>query len=706
MSNITSTLLTETTYSENRNIVSVNLDYVPWKNNDMTHGFRTCMNLVSVSNINKNVTNMFGTFELCYNLKTPPVIPNSVTNMDTTFRSCLNLETAPILPNSLKDMSTSFQHCFTLTEAPTIPNGVTNMEYSFYNCRNIINAPTAPSSVVNMNHAYSYCTNMESDIIVPNRVGDTYCLTQYSNKISNVYIESHHAYGNVYGWSSYNPINIYIPFGNCGTYKRMYSTNVSNVTYLEHPNCSTMNDWYYMNYDNSIDLVSYTGSETNITIPSSLNNKPTTASITMMFENNQTLVNVSADDTMRNIIEGGRNAFSNCRALQCVDVLGSNISSLEGTFYNCTNLTSVNGMDLITNVTTMNSMFYNCVNLTQLPNIPNGIIDMDWTYFNCSKLTFIPTIPNSVIHMNGTFRKCNKLSNFPTIPNGVQYMVQTYMECTNLTITPSIPNGVINMYMTFNGCSGLKTTPIIPNSVIDMSDTFRHCYNLTNIQNIPDSVTNMYGTFSGCYGLISAQNIPENVKNIAWVYNGCTNLSGDLYVKSDIVSNATSAFYEVPSLNVYCNFYTLEPRQEQLYAYYDEYQSYQTFYVKEIPSEGDSLSNVELFDSTGNSTGTTASYVTTTYLEIYSDYGYGLYATRNSSMDIFLESFNTQTYDTLYKTWGSSSNITLYDTSNIVKQEVDLSDWIYEESGPVVYVSAYNGSNTTVVMPKVDEGDL
>ena len=66
---------------------------------------------------------------------------------------------------------------------------------------------------------------------------------------------------------------------------------------------------------------------------------------------------------------------------------------MEGMFYNCYSLTSINLSNFDTSkVNNMNSMFYGCSSLTSI-NLSNfntsKVNDMDFMFYGCSKLQFI-----------------------------------------------------------------------------------------------------------------------------------------------------------------------------------------------------------------------------------------------------------------------------------------------------------------------------
>ena len=80
-----------TPFHNNRSVVSVDLQKVPFRNNSMGNAFNWCHNLLRIEGINPNVTNMCATFFQCDVLNQNIQIPNNVTSMDSTFQLCYNL---------------------------------------------------------------------------------------------------------------------------------------------------------------------------------------------------------------------------------------------------------------------------------------------------------------------------------------------------------------------------------------------------------------------------------------------------------------------------------------------------------------------------------------------------------------------------------------------------------------------------------------
>ena len=159
-----------TPFHNNRSVVSVDLQKVPFRNNSMGNAFNWCHNLLRIEGINPNVTNMCATFFQCDVLNQNIQIPNSVTNMNGTFYSCHNFNQNIQIPNSVTDMSSTFYSCYNFNQNIQIPNSVTDMSSTFYECTILNQNIQIPNSVTNMSNTFNFCVNLNQNIQIPNSV--------------------------------------------------------------------------------------------------------------------------------------------------------------------------------------------------------------------------------------------------------------------------------------------------------------------------------------------------------------------------------------------------------------------------------------------------------------------------------------------------------------------------------------------------------
>ena len=83
----------------------------------------------------------------------------------------------------------------------------------------------------------------------------------------------------------------------------------------------------------------------------------------------------------------------------------SNVTNMDGTFYNCSNLTTIPQL-YTPKVTTMQNMFQDCRNLTSVPMLDTSKVTSMSAMFNgCAKLTTIPKFDTSnvLLHLGQYF---------------------------------------------------------------------------------------------------------------------------------------------------------------------------------------------------------------------------------------------------------------------------------------------------------------
>lgn len=129
--------------------------------------------------------------------------------------------------------------------------------------------------------------------------------------------------------------------------------------------------------------------------------------------------------------------------IEVIDANSTGVISMNGLFYNCSNLTSVALFDT-SSVTDMGSMFYSCSVLTTIPLFDMAnVTSIMWLCTNCTNLTFIPLFnTSSVVECDWAFSACinvqtgalalyNQLSSQGT----VMYYGGTFRNCGSNTTT-------------------------------------------------------------------------------------------------------------------------------------------------------------------------------------------------------------------------------------------------------------------------------
>jgi uncharacterized repeat protein (TIGR03803 family) len=266
----------------------------------------------------------------------------------------------------------------------------------------------------------------------------------------------------------------------------------------------------------TITITKYTGANTEVSIPSTINGLPVTSIGDAVFFYCTVLTSVAIPSS---VISIGNEAFCYCYSLTNVTIPDSVTSIGDLAFYDCTNLANITIPNSVTNIGT--GAFAGCSRLTSV-TIPNYITSIaDCAFGWCYTLTSV-TIPNRVTSIGDfSFGACTNLTNI-AIPNSLTSIGDNAFEqCSSLT-SLTIPDSVISIggYL-FEDCSSL-TTVIIGNGVTNIPDgyyddgcagEFSDCYNLTNVT-IGNSVTSIGDcAFVDCWSLTSVT-IPNGVTSV------------------------------------------------------------------------------------------------------------------------------------------------------------------------------------------------
>ena len=322
---------------------------------------------------------------------------------------------------------------------------------------------------------------------------------------------------------------------------------------------------YSIIYDGTVEITDYTGSDSKLAIPGTIDGKKVTSFGEFAFSECPSLTSITIPNSVTSIGDGafynctslksitipnrvtsiGNYAFENCTSLTSVTIPNSVTSIGEDAFYKCTSLTSITIPNSVTSIG--NDAFYKCTSLTSI-TIPNSVTSIGYRAFNnCTSLTSI-TIPNSVASIGDeAFSDCTSLTSI-TIPNSVTSIGKyAFYNCTSLT-SITIPNSVASIGdEAFSNCTSL-TSVTIPNSVTSIGvGAFEDCTSLTSIT-IPNSVTRIEdGAFSSCTSLTSIT-IPNSVTSIRRAaFNYCTSLTS-ITIPNSVTSIEKYAFYNCTSL--------------------------------------------------------------------------------------------------------------------------------------------------------------
>lgn len=207
--------------------------------------------------------------------------------------------------------------------------------------------------------------------------------------------------------------------------------------------------------DGKATITGYTGSATELTIPSTLGGCPVTSIGDYAFRGRTSLTSVTIGDSVTKI---GWNAFRDCSSLTSVTIGDSVTSIVDDAFYDCVNLTSVYITDI---VAWCNINFGN--------NGSNPLFYAGNLYLNNALVTDL-VIPNNVTSIGiSSFRGCTSLTSV-TIGDSVTEIGRTaFYGCSSLT-SVTIPDSVTTINGgTFSGCTALEEITI-PVSMFSISD--------------------------------------------------------------------------------------------------------------------------------------------------------------------------------------------------------------------------------------------
>ncbi len=311
----------------------------------------------------------------------------------------------------------------------------------------------------------------------------------------------------------------------------------------------------YTTNNGAITITKYTGSESEVIIPVTINGLPVTSIGAEAFKNSTNkLVSVIIGNSVTNI---GGSAFYGCTNLTNITI-GNNVAIIEGSaLYGCTSLTNVTIPNSVTSIGIY--AFSGCTSLASV-TLGNSVTNIGMLAFvGCTSLANV-TIPNSVTMIGASvFSGCTKLTNI-TVGNSVTNIENNaFSGCTSLTtITVGGNNPVFSSLdgVLFNKnqttlikCpAGKAGSYTIPNSVISIGIyAFSGCTSLASVT-LGNSVTSIGDSaFSGCSKLTSVT-IGNGVTSIGIsAFRYCTSLTS-VTIGNGVTSIGAFAFSSCPCL--------------------------------------------------------------------------------------------------------------------------------------------------------------
>ena len=132
-------------------------------------------------------------------------------------------------------------------------------------------------------------------------------------------------------------------------------------------------------------------------------------------------------------------------------------------------------------------------------SFPDGLVQIGSGAFSgMTNLGGTLTIPDSVTEIGQTaFSGCTGLSGTLTLPSNLNYIGDNaFKSCSGLTGPLTIPDSITVLYTgTFSGCTGLSGTLTLPSSLTQIKSTvFMDCSGLTGTIILSDTLTQWQGT--------------------------------------------------------------------------------------------------------------------------------------------------------------------------------------------------------------------
>ena len=514
--------------------------------------FYNCTSLTSIT-IPDSVTSIgHGAFSGCTSLESI-AIPDDVTYIGMfTFNNCTSL-TSVTIPDSVTEIGDyAFQYCTSLTSV-TIPDSVTSIgSYAFQYCTSLTNV-TMPDSVTEIGRlAFLGCTSLES-VTIPDSV--TY-IGRYAfydcTSLTNVYIHSIIPPGDSDIFENAPIEAIYVYEQSVSFYKEKWSKYADKIFSIGpkdeivevHYDCGGK----YIDFNQLNNLIIKGVSSNTIFLE-----KQEYYNFDYAFADNEDLRSITLPEGVTSLT----GTFKNCTSLESVIIPDCVTEIGDYAFYYCDSLTSVTIPDSVTSIGSY--AFYYCDSLTSI-TIPDGVTTIgDSAFYYCDSLTSI-TIPDSVTEIGEkAFLGCTSLGSV-TIPNGVTSIRdQTFQYCRLTSIT--IPDSVTSIGEdAFNSCWLVRVyisdiaawcricfDNYYSNPLYYAYDLYLNGKSVTNLV-IPDGVTEIGSySFSG-YTSLTSVTIPDSVTEIGdYAFYYCDSLTS-VTIPDSVTSIGSYAFEHCYSL--------------------------------------------------------------------------------------------------------------------------------------------------------------
>ena len=200
---------------------------------------------------------------------------------------------------------------------------------------------------------------------------------------------------------------------------------------------------YTLKEDGTYELTSYTGTDSEVEIWSTVNGKAVTSIAANAFKGNTSITSVTISGSVTSI---GSSAFYYCDSLKSITIPDSVTSIGDYAFYGCDSLESVTFGENSQLTSIVSYAFSGCTSLTSV-KIGNGVTSIgDHAFYYCDSLTSI-VIPNSVTSIGDhAFINCYSLTSITFEDASTWYRTTSFSDWDNKTggTSTSVTNSSTN----------------------------------------------------------------------------------------------------------------------------------------------------------------------------------------------------------------------------------------------------------------------
>jgi uncharacterized repeat protein (TIGR02543 family) len=287
--------------------------------------------------------------------------------------------------------------------------------------------------------------------------------------------------------------------------------------------------WYELD-GGVVEVATYIGTDTVITVPDTLNSMPVVGIANSAFSS-MAFTSVTVSDGVTYIGDG---AFASCGSLASISLPSSVETIGVACFSNCISLGSIT---LPASLKTLGVAAFVGDPLLNTVVMGNDLTTMgESTFYNCTSLTNVTLSTSLGAIPQNAFYGCTNLTHI-TIPDSVEAIGQTAFAGTGLTGI-DIPGSVKAIgYAAFNSLTSLTSITLHSGLETISGAAFVACSNLTQVT-IPETVTSIAsGAFANCSGLtgLTIRGAATALDDAAFA--GCTSLNkATILIETGVIS--------------------------------------------------------------------------------------------------------------------------------------------------------------------------